>query len=610
MAQRPVGRHDTMKSGDTTRFIKTRNLKDTPYIMVAALDFGSTFSGYAFSTKFDYKLNPLKATDMTWTAKSGGLLSLKTSSSILFDASETIDSFGFDAEDKYAELMEQNKHEQWFFFRRFKMSLYEEKNISRGMKLKASNGKEMTAMKVFTSSIRFLKDHLLSTCKKQGTDIEMSDIRWILTVPAIWNDRAKQFMRECTVQAGIPSAQLVLSLEAEAAALFCKYLPLSEMAVGKAGNVSVFRPGAKYLVLDVGGGTVDVTVHEVQDDLRLKEIYMANGGEWGGTMVDKEFINLISDILGENVLRTFKEDNQADFLELQRGFEAKKRSISSTKDARITFTLPMSLLDTFNEINPKEDLSVKIKSSRKFDKNVTWKLDKMRLNSNLAKDLFSKSVKRIVDHVTELLHKPEIENIQAILLVGGYSECPLLQEEITKAFPTKRLIIPQEAGLAVLKGAVINGHELEAVTERISRLTYGVGSNMPFDQGTHDENRKFIDEDGGKTLCTGCFSVHVRFGESVPVGLTGRSERYWVMEEHQTLLPILIYTSTNPEPTYIDEDGCENIGEVIVEMQNTERGLNRGVDVEFTFGGAELEVTAYDIHTREEQTSYFNFLRK
>lgn len=69
--------------------------------------------------------------------------------------------------------------------------------ISRNMKLKAANGKEMTAMKVFTSSIKFLKDDLLKLCETRGADINMSDIRWVLTVPTIWNDRAKQFMREC-----------------------------------------------------------------------------------------------------------------------------------------------------------------------------------------------------------------------------------------------------------------------------------------------------------------------------------------------------------------------------------------------------------------------------
>ncbi|XP_060065880.1 heat shock 70 kDa protein 12A-like [Ylistrum balloti] len=606
MAQKPVGRHDTSTHVDKTKTkcIRIRDLKDIPYTMVAAIDFGSTFSGYAFSTKFEHNLNPLKVYNTTWTANSGNLMSLKTSSCILFDKSQTVNSFGFEAEDKYADLMQKNEHKDWFFFRRFKMTLYEEKEISRSMKLKSSNGKEMTAMKVFTCSIRFLKDHLLDSCKNRGVDVSMSEIRWVLTIPAIWNDRAKQFMRECAVQAGIPGPQLIMSLEAEAAALFCKYLPVTEMAKGEGGNVSVFKPGSQYLVLDVGGGTVDITVHEVQDDLKLKELYMANGGEWGGIMVDTEFMKLLSEILGDQVVKKFKEENQADYLELQRTFEVKKRSISSTQGSKITFALPISLLDTFEQMNPNVDISQRLKS--KFDKDITWNLDKMRLDKNLAKKLYSKSVKTIIDHISDLLRKPEIEHIKAILLVGGYSECPLLQEEIEKKFPKKRLIIPKEAGLAVLQGAVINGHELDAITERISRLTYGVGTNMPFDSKIHDESRKFTDE--GKTLCNGCFCVHVKQGEQVPVGLIGSTERYWVMEKDQTKLPVLVYTSKNPNPTYIDEDDCENIGEFIVEMTNTDRGLHRGVDVEFTFGGAEIEVTAYDIHSREEHKAYFNFL--
>ena len=36
--------------------------------------------------------------------------------------------------------------------------------------------------------------------KKQQTDIGVDDIKWILTVPAIWSDPAKTFMRKAAVQ--------------------------------------------------------------------------------------------------------------------------------------------------------------------------------------------------------------------------------------------------------------------------------------------------------------------------------------------------------------------------------------------------------------------------
>jgi len=37
------------------------------------------------------------------------------------------------------------------------------------------------------------------------------------------------------------------------------------------------------------GGTVDITVHEVKVCGGLRELYKANGGNWGGTYVDKAF---------------------------------------------------------------------------------------------------------------------------------------------------------------------------------------------------------------------------------------------------------------------------------------------------------------------------------
>jgi hypothetical protein len=57
-------------------------------------------------------------------------------------------------------------------------------------------GKRVTAMKVFGTSIRALMDHLVLHFTEKGIEIEPQDIRWVLTVPAIWSDAAKQFMRK------------------------------------------------------------------------------------------------------------------------------------------------------------------------------------------------------------------------------------------------------------------------------------------------------------------------------------------------------------------------------------------------------------------------------
>ena len=53
-------------------------------------------------------------------------MSLKTSTCILFKPNKQFDSFGYDAEDTYGELSaeETGEHKKWFYFRRFKMELF------------------------------------------------------------------------------------------------------------------------------------------------------------------------------------------------------------------------------------------------------------------------------------------------------------------------------------------------------------------------------------------------------------------------------------------------------------------------------------------------------
>jgi hypothetical protein len=45
----------------------------------------------------------------------------------------------------------------------------------------------------------------------------------------------------------------MIALEPEAAALYCRILPIEKFVSGGGGNLGVFRPGSKYMVVDLGG---------------------------------------------------------------------------------------------------------------------------------------------------------------------------------------------------------------------------------------------------------------------------------------------------------------------------------------------------------------------
>ncbi|KAJ7381801.1 hypothetical protein OS493_038955 [Desmophyllum pertusum] len=51
-----------------------------------------------------------------------------------------------------------------------------------------------------------------------------------------------------------------------------------------------------YIVVDIGGGTLDVTVHEIQDDGTIKEIHKVTGGPYGGIYVNQRFESLLEEL--------------------------------------------------------------------------------------------------------------------------------------------------------------------------------------------------------------------------------------------------------------------------------------------------------------------------
>lgn len=64
------------------------------------------------------------------------------------------------------------------------------------MPLEDIRGNSMPAIGVFSLSIHALVSHLMGILETQGTGLEMDEINWVLTVPAIWSDTAKSFMRK------------------------------------------------------------------------------------------------------------------------------------------------------------------------------------------------------------------------------------------------------------------------------------------------------------------------------------------------------------------------------------------------------------------------------
>ncbi|XP_062585855.1 uncharacterized protein LOC134247521, partial [Saccostrea cucullata] len=99
------------EKNESTIYLKSGYKLDTDeYEHVAAIDFGTTYSGFAYLSKHDFKSGQgiHKIETKIWIG--GSLVSSKTSTCILFNPDGKFDSFGFEAEDKYSELVLEGSH--------------------------------------------------------------------------------------------------------------------------------------------------------------------------------------------------------------------------------------------------------------------------------------------------------------------------------------------------------------------------------------------------------------------------------------------------------------------------------------------------------------------
>lgn len=76
--------------------------------------------------------------------------------------------------------------------------------------------------------------------------LQNQTLSYVITVPAIWSDKAKQQTRQAAEEAGIDKDNLTLITEPEAAALYCATL---------CDEVDL-EPGDRFMICDAGGGTV------------------------------------------------------------------------------------------------------------------------------------------------------------------------------------------------------------------------------------------------------------------------------------------------------------------------------------------------------------------
>ncbi|KAM9027442.1 heat shock 70 kDa protein 12B isoform 1-T1 [Ara ararauna] len=618
------------------------------FAVVVAIDFGTTSSGYAFSFSSDPEAIHMMR---KWEGGDPGVANQKTPTSLLLTPDGVFHSFGYTARDYYHDLDPEEARE-WLYFEKFKMKIHSTSDLTMSTELEALNGKKMPALEVFAHALRFFKQHAVQELKEQCPSLPERDaIRWVITVPAIWKQPAKQFMREAAYRAGLVSPespeQLLIALEPEAASIYCRKLRLHQLidlsckaaANGLApehpidssfrqareqlrrsrhsrtflvesgmGELwSEMQAGDRYIVADCGGGTVDLTVHQIEKPQgTLKELYKASGGPYGAVGVDLAFEQLLCHIFGADFISTFKAKRPAAWVDLTIAFEARKRAAAPARASALNISLPFSFIDFYRKHRGQNVETALKRSNVNF---VKWSSQGMlRMSPEAMSELFQPTISQIIKHIDDLLKKPEVQGIKFLFLVGGFAESVMLQRAVQAAFGAAcRVLVPQDVGLTILKGAVLFGLDPTIVRVRRSPLSYGVGVLNKFVEGKHPREKLLVK--GGRTWCTDVFERFVAVDQSVALGeVVQRS--YCPARPGQRRTIINIYCSASDDALYITDPGVRKCGTVSLELEalGQPAGARREIRASMQFGDTEIKVTAMDISTAKTVRATIDFL--
>jgi len=393
----------------------------------------------------------------------------------------------------------------------------------------------------------------------------------------------------------------MIALEPEAAAICCLEKNMREFQ-SETGSSSVegllCQPNTHYMVVDIGGGTLDVTVHAKQDDGNIKEIHKVTGGPYGGIKVNQQFEALLDELLDARELQTYRKQYSSDWLCLMNEFEGKKkgeRILDSTLMTNIR--LPRSFVSLANQCW----------RSRYGEKDIKLKNNKyLALSSEVMIKLFLPVIEDIKQHLRSLLRNPQLSRVKTMLLVGGFADSALLQKKMKSEFSRKsRVLIPNHAAIAVVQGAAMFGKKPSKITERVVRSTYGAECSRNFIQGVHREQHKFVTD--GIEMCNNLFSLFVRVNDTVRTGQK-ITRNYTLLRASDVNIACDLYATSNPDAEYVTDPGMTKIGSVTVQSPDTWRGKDRNIEVSLYFGRTEITATAKDISSGNVARIILDFL--
>jgi molecular chaperone DnaK len=264
----------------------------------------------------------------------------------------------------------------------------------------------------------------------------------VITVPAYFNDAQRQATKDAGKIAGLEVKRIINEPTAAALAFGCDKEQKKDI---------------KVAVYDLGGGTFDISIIEIAeiDGEKQFEVLSTNGDTHLG---GEDFDQRIIDYLAEEFKKEQGIDLKNDVMAVQRLKEAaEKAKIELSSSTQTDVNLPYITADASGP------------------KHLTVKLTRKKFES-LVDDLVKRSIEPCKVALKDA--KVKASDIDDVILVGGQTRMPMVQEAVKKFFgkDPRKDVNPDEAVAvgAAIQGAVLSGDKNDVLLLDVTPLSLGI----------------------------------------------------------------------------------------------------------------------------------------
>ncbi|KAL8748178.1 MAG: hypothetical protein Q9184_007499, partial [Pyrenodesmia sp. 2 TL-2023] len=359
-----------------------------------------------------------------------------------------------------------------------------------------------------TEYLRALHEHVLAVLEADlpQSVYSTTSIEYVLTVPAIWSEMAKDKTRQCAQEAGMGEEEkLRVVSEPEAA------------AVWSLNRIGPFRPkvGDIVVVCDAGGGTVDLISYEItalKPILRVIEAVSGHGCKCGSTFLNRRFEAFLRGRLSgheswdedmmEEVFHSLHPD-QASWtanevaLQAMEKFESKVRTRSNPKR---TWRNPLIQIKREYNGSLTQEYHIPVPG---FPNSPAHDVQRARfyLKGSDLIDIFEPLILQVVALVRQQVDatKARAARVRAVLMVGGFGENTYLRKRIEEAIADDGIEMwrPSYAWTAVVRGALMKAladiypkNKQVSIDGRRARAFYGTESAKEFRDAIHPKEQR------------------------------------------------------------------------------------------------------------------------